>query len=120
MRGETYFWTLGSTSAGKRVLLGPYLTEEEATQSGQRLDRFEVLPLQTRSIQAATKMVKAMLFKKASTSPDVALERTLHTQGFDRHVERVEEKKQALSLGAIAGFFLGKRVNPEEINLDDF
>ncbi len=119
MRGETYFWTLGSTSAGKRILLGPYLTEDEASQSGLRLDRFEVLPLQTRSIQTATKMVKAMLFKKASTTPDAALERTLHTRGFERYHKREEDKKESFSLRSIAGFFLGKSVEPSEVSIDD-
>lgn len=74
----TWYWIL-ATQGGRRVLLGPKSTEQEAYQLGyERLpENFEVVPLPTRDRAKATSMLKARGFEKGDTLED-SLKRYRH------------------------------------------
>ena len=67
-RDHRIYYYILAINMGKRVLLGPYLTEEEANSVGyQKLDiSFEVIPLNTKSRSKATQMLKARVLDETA------------------------------------------------------
>jgi len=66
MPGTPYFYVLGTASGklvsgestDKTLILGPYLSELDATEHAKQLDDYEIFTLMTRNLSAATKQIK--------------------------------------------------------------
>lgn len=73
-----YYW-ISATKEGRKILLGPYKTEDEATEKGmEKLDiSFDVIPLPTSDESRATRMLKAKILEDTSDI-DVSLKRVSH------------------------------------------
>ena len=72
-----YWWVMG-IHQGRRVILGPFMTEEEATQIGYNKvgGNFEVRALPTRDEASATRMLKGRLVEDVDL--DEAMKRFKH------------------------------------------
>jgi hypothetical protein len=78
---RTYYWILTLDSeSGRPIVLGPYGTEAEANEIGFSKigTSFEVIPLQTRNVAAATKVLKHRRFVETERLQE-ALKRARHT-----------------------------------------
>jgi len=75
-----YYWIMATHQpTGRAVILGPYATEDQASQVGfEKIDGpFEVLPLPTRDTGRATKMLKYKRFDRSARLEE-ALKRAKH------------------------------------------
>jgi len=81
---KNYWWISGKTEAGKPILWGAYNTEEAARKMAwERLGiggDWSVIPLPTRSVSAASRMVKARKLKGGDHTPDEAMRRLGHKE----------------------------------------
>ena len=76
----TYYWILAvEPTSGRPVVLGPYGTESEANDMAfSKLGAsFEVVPLQTRDVGLATKILKHRRFEQSEQLAEV-LKRARH------------------------------------------
>ena len=73
------YWWLKTTYEGKLVILGPYATEELASEFGLEKfgENFEAIDLPTRDKSRATSMIKARILKQTSNL-GTALQRARH------------------------------------------
>lgn len=73
------FWWIVTTFKGQPVILGPYTSEEEASQVGfEKLGgNFESYELPTRDKSKATSMIKARILNKTSDL-ETALRKAKH------------------------------------------
>jgi len=64
-RKRTYYWILTVNDKGKRTLIGPKNDDFEAHRISEDLDRpSRVIPLQTRNVSAASRMLKGKVFSE--------------------------------------------------------
>lgn len=76
MTQTTYYWILAvDMITGRPVVLGPHSTEAEANEIGFKKigASFEVVPLNTRDINAATKMMKHRRFMQTEQLHEAVL-----------------------------------------------
>lgn len=85
--GTTHWWALGYTDSGKRCVLGPYGSEEEAILFADKLNEPETFELKTRDQSKAVKQIRAILLR-SGVSPDEAITRQLHERGLARELSR--------------------------------
>lgn len=73
------YWWIKTAHEGRLVILGPYNSEEEASQFGfQKLGSdFETYDLPTRDKSRATSMIKARILQQTSNL-GIALQRAKH------------------------------------------
>jgi len=77
---QEYYWLLAQDpKSGKSVILGPYVTEDDANRIGfvKLAGSFEVIPLPTRDPGKATKMLKYRRFHQTAKLEE-ALKRAKH------------------------------------------
>jgi hypothetical protein len=77
---QEYYWILATDkSSGRPVILGAYRTEEEANRVGfEKIDgHFEVVPLNTRDISRANKLLKYRRFDQTNRLEE-AMKRAKH------------------------------------------
>ncbi len=89
-----YFWVLGYSDEGKRVLLGPYTSEEKAAEAADYLGESIVYPLETRNQQRASRQVKAELLQDGESSGE-AMQRQSHPKGL------VQEHSQDVNIPTV-------------------
>ncbi|KKN33911.1 hypothetical protein LCGC14_0799040 [marine sediment metagenome] len=89
-----YFWVLGYSDEGKRVLLGPYASEEKAAEAADFLEETIIYPLETRNQQKASRQVKAELLQDGESSGE-AMQRQLHHKGL------VQEHSQDVNIPTV-------------------
>ena len=78
--GRVYYWVLTvHKETGRPIILGAYATEEDANKIGfEKLDgSFEVIPLDTKDVNKATKMLKYRRFSQTARLEE-ALKRAKH------------------------------------------
>jgi len=76
----TYYWILAvEGTTGRPVILGPYSSESEANDMAFNRcgASFEVIPLQTRDVRSATKILKHRRFEQSEQLAEV-LKRARH------------------------------------------
>jgi len=82
--GQKYFYVLGVTKEkGKVVSLGPFMSQQEADSTLATLDDGEVFEYATRSLERATRQMKAEMINRGE-GPDEALKHMLHEKGLER------------------------------------
>ena len=84
---QPYYYVFGFTKEGKKVCLGPLMSQQEADGKLAELDDGEVFELGTRDLSKATRIVKAELMSRGE-EPDEALKRVLHKKGYARETSR--------------------------------
>ncbi len=82
---KKFYWIFGTSPKGRPVLLGPFKTEEDATEEGDELEDARVFALKTANQQKATRIVRRKLLKTGASTDDV-LERQLHERGLRREI----------------------------------
>jgi len=85
--GQKFFWVFGFTKAGRKVVLGPLMTQQEADGKLAELDDGEVFELVTRDASRAVREIKAELMSRGEDA-DEALRKVLRNKGYER-----EERK---------------------------
>lgn len=85
--GQKYYWTFGWTKSGKKVCLGPFMSEQEADSKLAELDDGEVFELATKDINRAVREIKAELMNRGEDA-DEALRRMLRNKGYERETSR--------------------------------
>ena len=85
--GQKYFYVLAWTEAGKVAALGPYMSENDASRVLTEFADGEVFAYETRSLQRATRQMKAELLNRGE-GPDESLRRMLHAKGLERDKEK--------------------------------
>jgi hypothetical protein len=92
---QKYWWVLGTSPAGKGVLLGPFENETDAMEAEGDLEEPKRIKLSTRNQTKATKIIRQKLREQGS-STDAALSRKLHAKGLAREMgkESVQSKSQ--------------------------
>ena len=91
--GSKFFYVLGWTANNKTVSLGPFMSEAEASGELAKLADGEIFQYSTRSLERATRQMKAELLSRSEVSPDEALRRMLHSKGLAREQEHGRESK---------------------------
>lgn len=90
-----YYWILAvDKSSGRPLILGAYDTEEEANQVGfQKIDsgNFEVVPLRTRNVQRANRILKYRRFHQTERLEE-GLKRAKHEAGLDQDARRASHE----------------------------
>ena len=82
---QKYSYVMGITKEkGKVVALGPFMSESEASGVLATLADGELFCYATRSLERATRQMKAELLSRGDISPDDALRRMLHERGLRR------------------------------------
>ncbi len=84
---QNFYYVFGFTKSGKRISLGPLMTQQEADGKLAELDDGEVFELKTRDLSKATRIIKAELMSRGE-EPDEALKRMLHQRGYEREANR--------------------------------
>ena len=82
--GSKFFYVLGWTQNDKVVSLGPFMYESEASSELVKLVDGEIFQYDTRSLERATRQMKAELLSRSEVSPDEALKHMLHSKGLER------------------------------------
>lgn len=85
--GQKYFYVLAWTDLGKVAALGPYMSENDASRALTEFADGEVFVYDTRSLQRATRQMKAELLNRGE-GPDESLRKMLHQKGLAREEER--------------------------------
>ena len=75
-----YYWAYGATDEQKKVILGPFALSSTAQAEADKLHDSEVIALETKNMQRATRMIKAKLAKNM-TSVTPALSKVGHSNG---------------------------------------
>ena len=89
---QKYWYVMGVTKEkGKVVALGPFMSESEASGELAKLADGELFCYSTRSLERATRQMKAELLARGDVSPDDALKRMLHEKGLQREEQRSRE-----------------------------
>jgi len=84
---QEFFYVFGFTKEGRKVCLGPMMTQQEADGKLAELDDGEVFELRTRDLSKATRIIKAELMNRGEDA-DEALKRMLHQRGYERATNR--------------------------------
>jgi len=88
-----YYWIKGEYM-GRRVVLGPYLSEKEAYEVGyeQLSTDFVVLQLKTKDETKASRLIRAMVLEETSNLGDT-FRRFRHKLNGNQKEEQEEEKE---------------------------
>lgn len=81
--GKGFYYVFGYTKEGRRVSLGPFMSEQEADDRLVELDDGEIFELQTKDLSKATRIIKAELISRGEDA-DEALRKMLHSKGLER------------------------------------
>ncbi len=74
---QTFWYVFGFTKEGKKVILGPKMSAQEADTTLATMDDGEIFELKTRDPSRATREIKAILLERTE-NPDYAIERMKH------------------------------------------
>lgn len=85
--GQNFYYVFGFTREGKKVCLGPFMSQQDADGKLAELDDGEIFELKTRDLSKATRIIKAELMSRGEEA-DEALKRMLHQKGYDRETSR--------------------------------
>jgi hypothetical protein len=91
--GEKYAYICGVTKGGRTFFDGPYApSDSQIDRVVSRLSDSEIFYYDTRSLDAATRQMKAELLNRG-VDPDEALKKVLHKKGLEREEKQAEVKR---------------------------